>query len=322
MTLIVAGRILHMNYGATCRKRMMQSCIAPLAVTVGTIARPEEIHPPRRRTNVAFRPIADISCSVTVPVQFGVTGMHFHLPKPLHGWREFAGEVGIIVLGVLIAIGVEQTASALHDRAIKREAHKSVYSEVSQNVSYMRGRMATQGCVERRLDEVGSLLARAGDGAISPEPKWIGQPAIWFNSDERWQAATGSGRASLFSPDEQSDLARIYVATKRFVDAEEREQTAWAQLRGLETWTGPLGAAGRVHFVSALQAARLELWDTRVTAEVAFERATALGLGKAPSKTMVAGYSIPHAVCLPIDTPRDKALQLLSANSPPWGQPK
>jgi len=23
--------------------------------------------------------------------------MHFHLPKPLHGWREFAGEVGIIV---------------------------------------------------------------------------------------------------------------------------------------------------------------------------------------------------------------------------------
>ena len=34
--------------------------------------------------------------------------MHFHLPKPLHGWREFAGEVGIIVLGVLIALGAEQ----------------------------------------------------------------------------------------------------------------------------------------------------------------------------------------------------------------------
>jgi hypothetical protein len=30
--------------------------------------------------------------------------MHFHLPKPLHGWREFAGEVGIIVIGVLIAL--------------------------------------------------------------------------------------------------------------------------------------------------------------------------------------------------------------------------
>jgi hypothetical protein len=27
--------------------------------------------------------------------------VHFHLPKPLHDWREFAGEVGIIVIGVL-----------------------------------------------------------------------------------------------------------------------------------------------------------------------------------------------------------------------------
>ena len=34
--------------------------------------------------------------------------MHFHLPKPLHGWREFAGEVGIIVVGVLIALGAQQ----------------------------------------------------------------------------------------------------------------------------------------------------------------------------------------------------------------------
>ena len=37
--------------------------------------------------------------------------MHFHLPKPLHGWREFAGEVGIIVLGVLIALGAESKPS-------------------------------------------------------------------------------------------------------------------------------------------------------------------------------------------------------------------
>jgi hypothetical protein len=33
--------------------------------------------------------------------------MHFHLPKPLHGWRAFAGEVGIIVVGVLIALREE-----------------------------------------------------------------------------------------------------------------------------------------------------------------------------------------------------------------------
>ena len=39
--------------------------------------------------------------------------MRVHLPKPLHGWREFAGEVGIIVLGVLIALGFGQIAEDL-----------------------------------------------------------------------------------------------------------------------------------------------------------------------------------------------------------------
>src|SRR3954452_18045178 len=28
--------------------------------------------------------------------------MHFHLPKALHGWRELAKEISIIVVGVLL----------------------------------------------------------------------------------------------------------------------------------------------------------------------------------------------------------------------------
>lgn len=40
--------------------------------------------------------------------------MHVHLPKPLHGWREFVGEVGIIVIGVLIALSAEQLVAAVH----------------------------------------------------------------------------------------------------------------------------------------------------------------------------------------------------------------
>jgi len=248
--------------------------------------------------------------------------MHFHLPKPLHGWREFAGEVGIIVLGVLIALGVEQIAEAAHDASSRREAQQAVYAEIRQNLSYMTARMATQPCVERRLDEIATLLASAGDGSLSPQPKWIGQPAIWFNSDERWQAATGSGRASLFSPDEQSRLGSVYVATKQFIAAEEREQDAWAQLRGLESWTGPLGPAGRVHFISALQAARLELWETSVDAKVAFDRAKALGIGHLGAKVMIEGYALPHAVCLPIDTPRERALKILAGPNAIGDQPK
>ena len=114
----------------------------------------------------------------------------------------------------------------------------------------------------------------------------------------------------------------VYVATKQFLSAEEREQDAWAQLRGMETWSGPLGSAGRVHFTSALQAARLELWETSIGAKIAFQRARALGLGDFTPKAMLEGYALPHAVCLPIDTPRDRALQILNGNSGIGGQPK
>lgn len=36
--------------------------------------------------------------------------MHLKLPKPLHGWRAFAGEVGIVVLGVILALAFGEAA--------------------------------------------------------------------------------------------------------------------------------------------------------------------------------------------------------------------
>ena len=36
--------------------------------------------------------------------------MEIHKPHPIHSWRELLKAVGIIVLGVLIALGAEQSA--------------------------------------------------------------------------------------------------------------------------------------------------------------------------------------------------------------------
>ena len=43
-----------------------------------------------------------------------------HNRHPVRGWRDFLKEVGIIVLGVLIALGAEQAAVAI------QEARKAV----------------------------------------------------------------------------------------------------------------------------------------------------------------------------------------------------
>jgi hypothetical protein len=59
--------------------------------------------------------------------------MHFHLPKPLHGWRAFVGEVGIIVLGVSIALGAEQAVETMHHRAQVHEMTNKLRAESTGN---------------------------------------------------------------------------------------------------------------------------------------------------------------------------------------------
>ena len=44
----------------------------------------------------------------------GGEGMDIHRPKYVHGWRELLKEIGIIVIGVVIALGAEQVVESLH----------------------------------------------------------------------------------------------------------------------------------------------------------------------------------------------------------------
>ena len=87
--------------------------------------------------------------------------MHFHLPKPLHGWRAFVGEVGIIVLGVLIALAAEQLAETLHWRAEVRDAKLAIHQDMAQSNRVFAYRVAAHDCVARRLDRIGELIEEA-----------------------------------------------------------------------------------------------------------------------------------------------------------------
>lgn len=42
--------------------------------------------------------------------------MHVHIPKPIHGWKAFGTEIITIVIGILIALALEQVVEWLHWR--------------------------------------------------------------------------------------------------------------------------------------------------------------------------------------------------------------
>src|SRR5512142_2184012 len=85
--------------------------------------------------------------------------MHIHLPKPLHGWREFAGEVGIIVIGVLIALGAEQMVESWQWREKVGRAEAAMRLELAQDDGPQAyGRLAIGTCLDQQI-------ARIHDGA-------------------------------------------------------------------------------------------------------------------------------------------------------------
>ena len=99
--------------------------------------------------------------------------MHFHLPKPLHGWRAFVGEVSIIVLGVLIALAAEQAAQSFEWRQKVDAAVVDMNNELgSGDGPEAYERLVLHDCVATHLD---SLRASDEQGDRSESRKLIDQ---------------------------------------------------------------------------------------------------------------------------------------------------
>jgi hypothetical protein len=86
--------------------------------------------------------------------------VHIHLPKPLHGWRELIGEVAVIVIGILIALGGEQAVEALHHRAEVKEGSQKLRRQSLENREAM---IFSLTGLEEAIAAAGRQLASLGD---------------------------------------------------------------------------------------------------------------------------------------------------------------
>jgi hypothetical protein len=160
--------------------------------------------------------------------------MDIHLPKPIHGWRAFIGEVGVIVLGVLIALGFGQLAETIHERTIAAEARDAVRAEVRENIWWLEYRAKREPCIRRKLAQLDDLLARARRGEPTPLVHRIGVVPHAKITTLRWQANAQAGRASLFSGDEQRMLGNMYYTTDEFTQVQSQEEITWSKMRFIQ----------------------------------------------------------------------------------------
>jgi hypothetical protein len=137
--------------------------------------------------------------------------------KPVHSWRELLSEIGVIVIGVVIALGAEQAVEAIHWRHKVADAEEAMRGELSGDLAFAAGQLALKDCAAQYLDRMeGAIRDHRQDkvralAAMSPPFR----PHPWLA--ESWTAAIGSQIPDHISRDRLGAYALAFrrVATQR-----------------------------------------------------------------------------------------------------------
>ena len=162
------------------------------------------------------------------------------LPKPLHGWRAFMGEVGIIVLGVLIALAFGQIVDAWQWRDKVSHAEAAMRIELAEDDGPQAyGRVLIGRCLDMQLarihDEAGSVPA-------DQLRQWVASYTPPFRTwdSEAWNVVVASDTGSHMGSDRLIAWSAPYRILPSMTEGNEREAQQVVELRNALPPTGDL----------------------------------------------------------------------------------
>lgn len=239
--------------------------------------------------------------------------MDLRLPRPIHGWRQFLGEVGIIVIGVLIALGAERVASNLNDRDVAAQTRAAVRDEINDDLSSIALRGQAEPCIERRLTDLRQIFTDWARSGTFETPRWVAQAPTIDVTLARYDAALSAGRIALLPSEEQYRIGAVASMIREFEAMQREQQLVWGRLRALQMGPDALTSSDRTMLLTALQEASTLNYRAKLHVRQALPMAKSYGFApdferiRAVAGNVWTGGRFSPSICTSIDTPADEA---------------
>jgi hypothetical protein len=168
--------------------------------------------------------------------------MRIRVPTPLHGWRIFSGEVGIIVVGVLIAISAEQIADNLDWRHKVAQAEENMRIEQREDdlpQAYVRAAIGI--CLRDQLRAIRAYLDRPSVDRLGfAQMINAYHPPIRTWDSQAWDAATDPELAAHMGPRRRTQWAGVYNVMPRIQNLNWEEDAVLSEIQGVRRLSGRL----------------------------------------------------------------------------------
>jgi hypothetical protein len=134
----------------------------------------------------------------------------------VHTWRQFLIHIAAITIGLLIAIGLEQTVVYFHHRHQLQEARRELAVELESNRRVVGINLEATRKVMADLDADMALLRAVQTSPASQSPAPIGSKLVYglgnfyWPKDATWQAVKQNGSLGLMAHDELHYYVYIY----------------------------------------------------------------------------------------------------------------
>jgi len=145
-------------------------------------------------------------------------------------WKSRLREIGNIVLGVLIALGLGAIANEVGWKVEAASARSALADELGEIIGQGLERERADACIERKLDAIAAILTEAERTGRLPPTGSIGNPMYRTWSTGVWESTLNADIGSHMNRETLDNLSGVYRFVGDIETASETEIEAWTRL--------------------------------------------------------------------------------------------